>query len=190
MEKVLKIESSGISENFEEIFREYFKPLTWFSQKIVGDHDSAKEIVHSVFVKLWEKKEEVHLDTSLKPYLFRAVHNMSLNFLRNRAKFDSGDFNEIIESEGMSDDFHDMLEETETVAGIMSAIDKLPEKCREVFRLNRFEGKKYKDIATELNISVKTVENQISKALKILREELKDYLLTLIFFVLFFLFRN
>jgi RNA polymerase sigma-70 factor (ECF subfamily) len=185
-----KIRTMGIGENFEQIFKEYFKVLTYYSQKMVHDHDSAKEIVHSVFIKLWEKKDEIHMDKPLRSYLFTAVHNASLNYLRNQSKFYSGDFSELENRAELYEEMKDGIEEAETEAKIMSVIAALPEKCRQVFKLSRFEGKKYKEIAAVMNISVKTVEIQMSKALRILREELKDYLDAFILLLLLFLFKS
>ena len=157
--------------SFEVIFKEFFKPLSHYSLKIVKDMDSAKEIAHSVFVTLWEKRDSLILDTPIRSYLFTAVHNKSLNFLRDRAKFYKGDFSEI----DLADELlEDKVVEAETESKIKDAINSLPPRCAEVFKLSRFEGKKYREIALDLDISIKTV--QMSKALKMLRLELKDYI--------------
>ena len=181
------IRSIGIAGNFEGIFKEYFKPLTYYSRKMVNDHDSAKEIVHTVFIKLWEKRDKIHLDSSLKSYLFTAVHNASLNFLRNNSKFYSGDFTELENRDELTENMHDQMVTAETEAKINSVIASLPDRCRQIFKMNRFEGLKYKEIAQTLGISVKTVEIQMSKALRILREDLKEYLDAFIIAILFFL---
>ncbi|MCK4922078.1 MAG: RNA polymerase sigma-70 factor [Bacteroidales bacterium] len=175
---------NSISEkgNFEAIFREFFKPLTHYSLKMVIDMDSAKEIVHTVFISLWEKREQIKLDTPIRSYLFTAVHNKSLNFLRNNEKFYKGDFSDI---EIVTVEDEDKMIAAETEARITDAINSLPDRCAEVFKLSRLEGKKYREIAEELGISIKTVEIQMSKALKTLRTELKDYLQLILLWIFY-----
>ena len=169
---------------FEELFRSFFPSLVFFAQKFVPDQDTAKEIVHNVFINLWEKRRQVDSTSSLKSYLFTSVHNRCLNYIRDQKKFDK---DETIFQRLDSSDFTDgvdRLETQELEQRIYDALQALPEKCREVFMLNRFEGLKYAEIGEKLGISVKTVETQMSKALKILREKLIDYLGLIILFML------
>lgn len=169
---------------FEELFRSFFPSLVLFAQKYVPDQDTAKEIVHNVFINLWEKRQQVDTSSTLKSYLFTSVHNRCLNYIRDQKKFDK---DETIFQRLDSSDFTDgvdRLEEQELEQRIYDALQALPEKCREIFMLNRFEGLKYGEIAEKLGISVKTVETQMSKALKILREKLIDYLGMIILFIL------
>ena len=157
---------------FEKLFRQFFPALMAFSRKILGDEDDAREVVHQVFIALWDKRQELDLSTSLKSYLFTSVHNRSLNVIRDRKKFSDAEVPEMAGEWDVSAHIEGMeLEEK-----IHAVIAGLPEKCREVFLLNRFEGLKYGEIAERLEISVKTVENQMSKALKILRDKLSAYL--------------
>jgi RNA polymerase sigma-70 factor (ECF subfamily) len=137
-------------------------------------------VVQKVFINLWERKQEVDLSSSMKSYLFTAVHNRSLNVIRDRKKFSSGEMPEMAGEWDVST----QIESMELDAKIRKVIDGLPEKCREVFELNRFEGMKYTDIAAQLGISVKTVENQMSKALKILREKLSLYMTILVWLLM------
>ncbi len=162
---------------FEELFREYFSSLCYFAQKYTVDLDSAREIVHSVFVAIWEKRESFDFGQPAKSYLFTAVYNRSLNFLRDKKKFTDTDDTDFLLERGEADP--DYMAEAELEGRIWKVIDRLPEKCREIFIMNRFDGKKYAEIASMLNISVKTVETQMTKALKALRSELADYLLVL-----------
>lgn len=170
-------------QKFESIFREYFTGLTNFARKYTGDLDSAKEIVHSVFIRIWEKRQEFEWDKPAKSYLFTSVYNRSLNNIRDNRKFSgfSSDGtplnNEIVV-------YNDALETAELEERIDIALKKLPEKCREVFKLSRFSEKKYSEIAQILGISVKTVETHMSKALHLLKDELKDYLYLIILFIL------
>lgn len=167
--------------SFETLFREYFTPLISFARKILGDEDDAREVVHKVFINLWEKREEIDLSTSLKSYLFTSVHNRSLNVIRDRKKFSA---EEVPDSAGEWD-VSAQIESMELEEKINEALEALPEKCRQIFELNRFDGLKYSEIAAKLEISVKTVENQMSKALKILREKLMKYMTLLLWLVMF-----
>ncbi len=169
------------NQAFEELFRKYFPSLMAFSRRILGNEEDAREVVHQVFVNLWEKRNDIDLSTSLKSYLFTSVNNRSLNMIRDRKKFSS---EEVPESAG-DWDVSAQIESMELEEKIRGAIDSLPEKCREIFELNRFEGLKYSEIANKLDISVKTVENQMSKALKILREQLAKYMTILLWLILF-----
>ena len=180
IEKRVDIEGRLEGRNFERLFRDFFPPLMAFARKILRDEDDAREVVHQVFINLWEKRNEVDLSTSLKSYLFTSVHNRSLNMIRDRKKFSSEEVPDVAGDWDVSA----QIESMELEGKIREAIDSLPEKCREIFELNRFEGMKYSEIAGQLNISVKTVENQISKALKILREQLGKYLTLLLYLLL------
>lgn len=173
-----------LQHKFEKLFREHFTALCYFAQKYLGDLDSSKEIVHSVFIKIWENRAEFDWEKPAKSYLFTSVYNRSLNFIRDKKRFVSNSTDESWENSDDVSAFSDNLEVAELEVRIKQALKKLPEKCREVFELNRFEGKKYSEIAEHLNISVKTVETQMSKALKILKDELKDYLYIFILILL------
>ncbi len=173
-------ESLADKHFFEKVFREYFVVLSYYALKLVNDHDTAKDIVHQVFINIWEKRDTITLDRPIRSYLYTSVHNRCLNFIRDREKFveyEAGE-TELSSVAGMEDS--DIMEKEETEARIAHAIASLPDRCRDVFRLSRFENKKYAEIAGILDISVKTVEAQMSRALRILRDELKDLLLILI----------
>ena len=173
-----------LKTEFEKLFREHFTALCYFARKYLGDLDSSKEIVHSVFIRLWENRSSFDWDKSAKSYLFTSVYNRSMNFIRDNKKFVSGESSEVREEVTDTSAFSDTLEVAELEGRIKTALQRLPGKCREVFELNRFEGKKYAEIASLLDISVKTVETQMSKALKILRDELRDYLCVIVLFLL------
>jgi RNA polymerase sigma-70 factor (ECF subfamily) len=177
-----KIEPSGDLDQaaFENLFRTYFPPLMSFARKFLVDEDDAREVVQKVFINLWEKRKEVQTGTSLKSYLFTSVHNRSLNVIRDRKKFSLGEMPDVAGDWDVSKG----IEAMELEEKIRSVIEGLPEKCREIFELNRFEGLKYSEIADHLGISVKTVENQISKALKILREKLSTYMTILVWMMM------
>ncbi|MBN1598093.1 MAG: RNA polymerase sigma-70 factor [Bacteroidales bacterium] len=177
-------QTKNIDIKYEEMFRTFFTSLCYFAQKYIPDPDTGKEIVHSVFVNIWEKRNEFDFDKPPKSYLFTAVYNRCMNYIRDQKKFLSGDVDEELRIFPESTEYSDHLEAAELEARIWKVINSLPEKCREVFILNRFEGKKYAEIADTLSISVKTVETQMSKALKTLREHLVDYIHLLILIML------
>lgn len=165
---------------FESLFKEHFASLAGYASKFIVDRDEAKAIVHETFVNLWERFDKLPTDIHYKSYLYTAVRNRCLNALRDRKKHVMLD-----ESfENRLEHHPDMGEAAEVAEAIESGIASLPEKCREVFELNRIEGLKYSQIADRLGISIKTVEAQMSKALTVLREHLKEFL-TIIFYLIF-----
>lgn len=163
---------------FETIFRDHYESLVHFARKYVMADDLAEEVVQEVFSNLWIKSGALEIKTTVKSYLFGAVRNACLNFLKHeKVKLAFANNERFVQSEAEITDF---LELDELKERIEQAYAKIPDKCREIFEMSRHEGKKYQEIADELNLSVKTVENQMGKALKILREELKDYIFLLI----------
>mgnify|MGYP000052918430 CR=1 FL=1 len=164
---------------FEELFKGLFKPLCGYAVKYTGDLDAAKNIVHEVFIQLWDKFETLPADSNYKSYCYTAVRNRCLNYLRDRKKFVA--IGHV--ADGHVTDSNTSLETSELAEKIESGIASLPDKCRIIFEMNRIEGLKYAEIAAKLNISVKTVEGQMSKALAIMRDHLSEFL-TLIFITL------
>lgn len=167
-------------KDFEGLFRDYFQPLCAYAFKYTKDFDSAKEIVHTVFVKVWEKRTGIDKDQNIRSYLYTSVYNRCLNHIRDSRKtVEFDDYHK--ETIGQDDPAN--LEAQELQAKIEAAIQSLPDRCREVFILSRYEELKYAKIAERLEISVKTVEVQISKALKLLREHLADFLTIILIFL-------
>ena len=171
--------ASGNLHKFEELFRALFKPLCGFAIKFTGDLDSAKNLVHEVFIQVWEKFDTLPPDTNHKSYLYTAVRNRCLNHIRDNKKF------LMIENvaEHQLVEVNSNMETAELERKIESAIASLPEKCRQIFELNRIEGLKYAQIAEKLNISIKTVEAQMSKALGVLKEHLSEFLIIIFLFL-------
>jgi RNA polymerase sigma-70 factor, ECF subfamily len=150
--------------------------LCYFAQKYVKNFEAAKEIVQDAFLGLWEKRETIDLNRPVKSYLTTSIFNRCQNYLRDNQKFSSdllGIENLLEQPDMLTPDF---LVEAELETAIKAAIDQLPEKCREIFLLNRFENLKYQEIADKLGISQKTVEAQMSKALQHMRVKLSEYL--------------
>jgi RNA polymerase sigma-70 factor (ECF subfamily) len=161
--------------SFEVLFRQYYQMLCAYAFRFVNDTDTAEEIVQDLFYKLWEKRSELQINTSVKSYLFSAVHNRSLKHIEHRnveLKYRNYYLTHESEIDNEPQDAHNVVE----LQGIIDAtLKSLPERCSRIFRLNRFEGLKYHEIAQKLSISVKTVEANMGKALKILRKNLKNY---------------
>ncbi|MFZ1807516.1 MAG: RNA polymerase sigma-70 factor [Cyclobacteriaceae bacterium] len=170
--------NSDNKKRFEIIFKDLFKPLCGFAMKYIGDLDESKNVVHEAFIAVWGKFETLPEDTNYKSYLYTAVRNRSLNYLRDRKNHVTLDG---IPEEGVSGGDSD-LEVKELEREIELAINTLPEKCRMVFEMSRFEGLKYAEIAEKMNISVKTVEAQMSKALSVMKKQLANFL-SILFFI-------
>lgn len=161
---------------FEHLFKSYFKALHAYAYTIVNDEITAEEMVQTVFLKIWEKKEQLQVETSVKAYLYRSVYNCCMNYLKHK-KIKSN-YREHI-SYSMKNEFDDASKKvqlTELETRLRAALNELPEQCRTIFQLSRFDELKYKEIAAHLGLSPKTVENQMGKALKILRLKLADFL--------------
>ena len=171
-------------KTFEELFKTHFKPLTAFANKFLKDIDLSKGIVHDVFVKLWEKRETIDLDKAIKSYLYTAVNNKSLNYIRDNKKFVKNEAIFELENKSQEWNYIDNIIAIEMQEKINQTLDSLPKKCQKVFRLSRYENMKYKEIAKELDISIKTVETHISRALKELRKNLSEYLTIIVFLLL------
>ncbi|MBN1339811.1 MAG: RNA polymerase sigma-70 factor [Bacteroidales bacterium] len=168
---------------FEKLFKGHFLHLCNFAVGYTGDMEACREIVQEVFLNLWQNRENIDPEKPVKSYLFTSVKNRCLNHIRDNKKFRSSLLDlDVLEND--SAEAGDAFPALELQDQIRKALDKLPEKCREVFELNRVSGMKYKEVSEKLGISVKTVEAQISKALRILREELKDYMVVLLMMTL------
>ncbi len=163
---------------FQSIYTQYYAALCVYATSILQDNDEAEEVVQSVILKLWEQKESVETITSLKAYLYRAVKNTCLNQLKHQkvaAVYANTAYDELKEIETTHTDPYLTAELQER---IQKAIQALPERCREVFELSRFDDKKNKEIAEMLNISLKAVEANITRALLNLKKQFGDFLHT------------
>lgn len=164
----------GNEKAFEALFSVHYSHLCLFAEHYVQNPAEAEEIVQDMFVHLWEKREQISVQTSVRNYLFRAVKNRCLNYLRhNQVKNQYAD--EMIAEAQKTDAGETGFIESGLLSRIEECINSLPEKRREVFRLSREEGLKYREIAEKLDISVKTVETHMGLAIKSLREKLKHF---------------
>jgi len=165
---------------FEELFRTYYQGLCNYGNSLLKDMDEAEEVVQQVFCQFWEKREHLDIQISLKSYLYKMVHNACLNKIKHQKVKNVYEQHQLSQIQGQSLPASHLVTQNELEEKIKNAIDTLPEQCRIIFCLSRFEELKYAEIAEQLDISVKTVENQMGKALKILREKLSDYLLLMV----------
>ncbi len=160
--------------DFEEFYNEYYVPVIRYCASIIKDKEDAKDIVQQAFVILWQKRNEHNFHTSAKSYLYKTVHNLSLNILKHneiKNRYEKG-----TQQKEKNILYQNKPEEAELMKMIEEALSRLPEQCGKIFRMSRINNLKYREIATALDISEKTVENQMGKALKLLRESLKEYL--------------
>jgi RNA polymerase sigma-70 factor (ECF subfamily) len=169
---------------FEKVFKDYYEVLCNYANNMICNIDDAEEIVQNMYLTIWEKRENVNIHTSIKSYLYKAVYNSCLNWMKhNRIRQKHGEATRH-QTELYIDDSSEHLLGKELEEQIGLAINSIPKKCRTVFKLSRFENLTYSEIADQLNLSVKTVDNHMVKALRILRERLKDYLPLLLWLVL------
>lgn len=167
---------AGDQTAFELLFHFYYPGLVMYSTQFTTDRMEAEEIVQDFFVRFWQKHQQILLTDSLKGYLFLSVKNGCLNYLKHK-KVEEKYIRQMAELSNRHLAYDpDLYLATELQDKVKNAIDLLPEKCREIFIMSRIQGLKNEEIATNLNISKRTVETQISKALKVLRIELKDYI--------------
>ena len=171
----------GDEQAFELLFHKFFVRLCGFANKFLNNPEEAREVVLDIYARIWENRDKIDPEDSLKSYMFRIAQNMSLNKLQHR-KVESKyvEIYKLVYLENTEYSAHESLLARELDENIKAAINKLPPECKKVFELNRVEGLKYREIAEKLNISVKTVEAQMAKALRKMRLELSDYLTFLI----------
>ena len=173
--KILNRIKQGDIKQFEILFKEYYEMLCHFAVKYVKNLEQSEEVVQDTFYNIWKNKENLNIITSLKSYLYTAVRNNCLQVLRTRSldvKYENYYKSHYVnESISPSDE----LNAKELSNVINKALNSLPERCREIFKMSRYEGLKYHEIAEKLSISIKTVEANMGKALKHFRSYLKDY---------------
>jgi len=162
---------------FEQVFKTYFKNLHAYAFTIVRDETEAEEIVQQVFFKMWERADNLSFSGSIASYLYRAVYNESLNHIKHLKVKTKHRLHVAYSMKNPSETAPEKASDKELRIKLREALSELPEQCSIIFQLSRFEELKYREIADKLDISVKTVENQMGKALKLLRIKLAEFLL-------------
>jgi len=180
-EDIVDLFNGDFDKRVGDLFHAHYASLCRKAYRIVNNKQIAEDIVQDVFFKLWERRKEINIRTSLAAYLKRMAFNESISFLRkNKDLLEFSDEIELIEN---VDEAEKEIDKKELKVIINSAIEKLPPKCKTIFLLSRIEELTYKQIAEQLDISLKTVENHMGKALKILRGSIKNhYFLYLVYF--------
>lgn len=180
---LIKNLKNGDAQSMELLFRRLYPQLCAFANKYLHDLDEAEEIVQEVFYKIWKNREKLDEQQSLKSYLYTAVKNSCFTELAHSRVKDN--YAQLLvkihtQRENVAIRFEDPLIASELEKDFSKAIETLPPECRRIFEMSRIEGLKYQEIADRLNISIKTVETQMSRALSKIRVELKDYLTFLV----------
>jgi RNA polymerase sigma-70 factor, ECF subfamily len=163
-------------KGFEQVFKTHFKNLHLYACTILKDPDLAEDTVQNVFYKLWEKIEGLTFSGSVAAYLYTSVYHESLNCLKHQKIKIAHRSHIVRQMNDRADSAPKKVLLDELERRLQTAINDLPEQCRTIFQLSRFEELRYREISDRLGISIKTVENQMGKALKILRTKLIDFL--------------
>jgi RNA polymerase sigma-70 factor (ECF subfamily) len=171
-EDIISAIREGNAVAFRHVFDSCYESLCAYAYSILRDVPEAEDTVQSIFMKLWEKRDALEIRQSVRSYLFKAVYNQCLNQIEHRAvksRHRALTQWEATEASSEPDMFPEELGEK-----VRQAIDNLPPQCKKIFVMSRFDGLRYPEISSRLNISINTIQNQICKALRVLREELKD----------------
>jgi RNA polymerase sigma-70 factor (ECF subfamily) len=173
-QELLNLQKTDENRFIEVLFKKYYSPLCRTVNRIVNDTDAAEDLVQDVFMKVWNNRQTLEINLSIKSYLYRSAINSALNYLeKNKKKVHLEESNFL---EPSVNDAEDQLHFNEVQQRVKEATDALPPACKTIFILSRQENMSYKEIADSLQISPKTVENQMGKALKHFREYLSVYI--------------
>lgn len=179
--QILKRLRNDDQSALQELFDRCYLPVCTTIRRFVPDHALVEDLAQEVFVRFWEKRHKLQINSSLNGYLRRMAINEALGHLRRRKVFIE-ELDPKMNNE-LAPDVERQLLHSELEDEIRAAIDKLPPRCKTVFQLSRFEEMTYREIADEMEISIKTVENQMGKALRVLRKELHQYLNVLLLII-------
>ena len=164
----------GDIKQFESLFRSSYASLVKYAKTLIKDHDTAEEIVQDLFFRIWQNKEKIKIESSLNGYLFRSVHNSCLHHIEHMKVIERHEQEMTFSQNDESESPAEILQYKELQSKIARTIEKLPERCGQIFCMNRFEGLKYAEIAEKLAVSIKTVEANMGKALKEFRKALAE----------------
>jgi RNA polymerase sigma-70 factor (ECF subfamily) len=165
----------GDMDAFKALFHRFYPGLCRYAESLVRKGEIAEEIVQDVFYNVWKNRESLRIQRTWKSYLYRSVYNNSMMYLRKTRREYLLEDSSMMEPEGNTPDPSELMEYREVWELVSGTLEDLPERTREIFRLNRQEGLKYREIAERLSISVKTVEANMGRALKALRSNLEKH---------------
>ncbi len=163
---------SGRESAYRQLFEQYYQKLVVFACKYLEDLESARDIVQEFYLYLYESRHSISIQTSLKSYLYSAVKNRCLNQVKHEQVKEKHRNMSRSEANVSGPDLEEIMDAVELEARVYEIVSKLPEKCRQIYIMSRVDGKRNREIADELNLSIRTVETQISKALKSLKNSL------------------
>jgi len=164
----------GDKQEFEKLFRSSYASLVRYAKTVLRDHDAAEEIVQELFFRLWQDRQTLTIESSLNGYLFRSVHNRSLHYIEHQKVVSRHAGEMIARAERVSEPVTEAIYYSELQARVARVLERLPERCRMIFRMSRFEGLKYNEIADKLAVSLKTVEADMGRALREFRKALAE----------------
>lgn len=174
--RLIELVAEGSETAFERFYKTYFESLHAYAFVMLQDDIMAEEIVQQMFYKIWEKRAQLKVHTSAKAFLYKSVYFECLNYLKHE-KYKTAHQNHVLYAGQPNSESAAMrIELGELEARLQNAMNELPEQCRAIFYMSRFDELKYKEIALQLGLSIKTVEAQMSKALRVLRKKLADFL--------------
>lgn len=173
----------GDEESFEFLFKKYYLPLTRFAWRYVNSKAIAEELVQELFTNLWDKRKFLDTTGSVRSYLYKSARNLSINHLKHQDVKNRYDKLWTTQKEYTEIEFNDKIREQQIRNAIATAIEELPSRSKMTYKLHRYDGLTYEEIANVMEVSVKTVESQMTRTLKILRERL-SYLLPLLLIAL------
>lgn len=183
--RLIDLVTEGSEMAFEKFFKTYFKSLHAYAFVMLQDEIMAEEVVQQVFYRIWEKKEQFRVHTSVKAFLYKTVYNECLNYLKHQ-KHKANHQNYVLyanRSQVSNENAAMRVELNELETQLKKAMNELPEQCRTIFYMSRFDELKYREIATQMGLSIKTIEAQMGKALKVLRKKLADFLPLIIWLI-------
>jgi len=176
MERILigQVKGEKAEKTFEYLFHTYYSSLCSYAFAMIKNQEDAKDLVNDCFLEFWKKRQDLEIKISVKSYLYIAVRNSAINYIRKKQmgqKYSAALTYPVYLQEEINLETERLLQIENLEARLKKAIDSLPQQCRYIFYLNRFEHQGYKDIASRMNLSVGTVKTQIARALKKLRAE-------------------
>ncbi|HHV00415.1 MAG TPA: RNA polymerase sigma-70 factor [Bacteroidales bacterium] len=164
----------GDKQEFEKLFRSCYASLVRYAKTLIRDHDASEEIVQELFFRLWQDRQAIRIESSLNGYLYKSVYNRALHYLEHQKVISRHAGEVLAAADSASEPVTDAIYYHELQARVARVLERLPERSRLIFRMNRFEGLKYNEIADKLAVSLKTVEADMGKALREFRKALAE----------------